>query len=421
MITRVSPIPAPASAASGVETWFRPSAAVAFLAGALTSFTVAVGGEMPLGEVVLALTAGWVVLCLAVHQAAPGPLLSQRFFRVLMAAQTVALGGYVFSDLYRHSHPHDMARGWSRMIFLAIDVLAVAYLLGRSPRNFVAFVLGQCAGDLAFTALFGPLFGDLWKFGIGAPLTFLVFLLAPLAGPGWATAAAAGLGVLHLALGYRSLGGLCLVAAALGALQLTTRRSRPWLAPVGLLAVAGVIGWIYVHSQSDTGRRATRSDIERSAMMTAAVDAIERSPLIGQGSWFSNSDVYDHFLLIRQSLAREAHIGGFPEPGEDAETTALHSQILVALAEGGLLGGAFFLVYGAGLLRALLRAAFVDRWHRLTPVSTLVLLSALWNLCFSPFSGAHRVYIALACGLMLLLQADRLAPAAGEVIVDAAA
>jgi hypothetical protein len=412
--------PAGFASAPAAESWFRPSAVAAFLAGGLTAYTISVGGEMPVGEIVLALVAAWVVVCAFVHQASPGPLLRRRYFWVLLAAQLVAFAGYVVSDLYRHSRPHDMARGWSRMVFLAIDIVAVTYLLGRSRRNFVAFVLGQCAGDLSNTVLFGPLFGDVWKFGVGAPLTFLLLWIAPLGGPWTAAAAATALGVVHLALGYRSLGGLCLVAGALGVLQGTTRRSRPWLAPLGVLAVAGVIGWVYAHARSDQGERVTRSDVERTAMLDAATAAIERSPLIGHGSWFSNSDVYDNFLLIRQQLAREAHVGGFWDPAEDPETTALHSQILVAVAEGGLFGGAFFFVFGAGLVRTLWRLVFCDRWHRLAPLAILVLLSALWNLGFSPFSGAHRVYIALACGLMLLHQSGRLAPAAPEAANDEA-
>ena len=417
-------LPFPATRLPGLapsSVWSSPSAWISFLTGGLAAFTVKVGGDLPLGEILLLAVVAWVGLCVVVHQAVPGPLLRARLFLALLAAAGIALAGYIVSDLYRQSHPRDMARGWSRLIFLAIDLVGVAYLFGRSRRNFVTFVLGECAGSLASTALFGPLFGDYWKFGIGAPLTFLLFLLAPQAGPVAAGGTAAALGALHLVLGYRSLGGICLLAAALGLLQMTTRRSRPWLAPLGILAVAGAIGWIYAHARDDHGERATRSDIERSAMMTAAADAFAQSPLIGQGSWFSNTDVYKHFLLLRQAAALRAHIGGFAEPDEDAGTTAVHSQILVSLAEGGLFGGAFFFAFGVALVRALYRIVFVDRWHRLTPLVTLLLLSTLWNLLFSPFSGAQRIYIAVAGGLMLLQATGRLDPNDEELPADASA
>jgi hypothetical protein len=88
----------------------------------------------------------------------------------------------------------------------------------------------------------------------------------------------------------------------------------------------------------------------------------------------------------------------------------LHSQILVALAEGGLFGGAFFIVFGLGLAWSLAHTVLVRPWHRLAPMTILILLLAVWNLLFSPFSGAHRVHIATACGLILLLKTDAAGP-----------
>jgi hypothetical protein len=389
------------------------SAWASFLAGSLTAFTVSVGGEMPVGEIILVLAAGWTFLCVIFNHTWPGPLLRSPLLWGLMAAQVVSLGGYIFSDLYRQSSMHDMARGWSRMVFLAVDILALAYLFGCSRRNFLIFLFGQCLGDLVSTAIFGPMFGDMWKFGVGSPLTFFVFWAAPFAGPFMAMVATSAMGVLHFALDYRSLGGICLLAGMLMFLQMMPARFRLWLAPLGAVLIGVAILWVYGHTRSG-GERATRSDIERSAMVTAAVEAIKESPVIGHGSWFSNSDVYDNFLLIQRERGREAHVGGFPEANEDPGTVALHSQILVALAEGGLFGSAFFFIYGAGLLWALYRIVFVESWARVTPLCTLLVLSALWNLLCSPFSGAHRVYIAMACGLMLLLKEGRLAANEGE-------
>jgi hypothetical protein len=287
------------------------------------------------------------------------------------------------------------------MVFLAIDVIAIAYLFGRSRRNFVFFLLGQCAGDIAHTLIVGAMFGDLWKFGVGAPLTCLLLLIVAGAGPYVAGLAALAIGLLHFRLDYRSYGGVCLLTGILTLLQTLPVRGRAWLAPLALSATAAVLALVYVHSQD--GARATRSDIERSAMVTAALEAVGESPLIGHGSWFSNSNVYDNFMLIRHVAAKQARVGGFADPRRATDAMALHSQLLVALAEGGLFGGAFFLLFGWNLLAALGRIVFVQPWHRLAPIATLVLLSALWNLLFSPFSGAHRMYIAAACGLILLL------------------
>jgi hypothetical protein len=385
--------------------WLSPSAWMSFLAGFFTLFTVSVVGEMPVGEIILMAAAGWALLCVVFNNTWPGPLLQSRFLWSLLIAQFVALGSYIFSDLYRHSFPLDMARGWSRMVFLAIDIVAIAYLFGCARRNFFIFQLGQCLGAVTSALIVGPLFGDMWKFGIGAPLTYLVLFIVPFAGAVATMIAAGAMGMVHFIMDYRSVGGLCLLVGMLTILQIAPTRFRLWLAPLMMIGAVGAVLWIYGQTQGN-GARATRSDIERSAMATAALEAFEQSPLIGHGSWFSNSDVYDNFMLIRHAAAKQAHVGGFADPNKDPGAVALHSQILVALAEGGLFGGAFFFVFGAGLVWALYAIVFLHRWQRFTPFCTLVLLSALWSLFCSPFSGAQRVSIAMACGLIFLLQSD---------------
>lgn len=376
------------------------------LAGFLTAFTISMVGEMPVGEFVLLATAGWVAASICAVRAWPCPLLAEPALKTLLAAQFVAFCSYVASDLIRHSSVRDMARGWSRMVLLAIDIVAVAYLFGRHPRNFVLLAMGLCLGEAAYALWFGAMFGDMWKFGVGVPLTFGAVLLASQAGPVAAVAAAVGLAVVHFSFDYRSEGGVCLLLAGLVMLQALPRRLRIWAAPLAIAAVAGGVLAIY-GGVANLGQRATRSDVERTAMIQAAAEAFEQSPLLGHGSWFSNTNVYDNFLYIRRADASAAHVGGFADPNLDPGNMAIHSQILVTLAEGGLFGGAFFIVFGWQLLRTLGETVLGESWDKLSPLRILVLLDALWNLLFSPFSGAHRVSIAMACGVILLHRLKR--------------
>ncbi len=394
---------APADAAIG------PAAFVTACAGFLTPFTVSLVGEMPVGELVLLLVAGWAGVCAIAHQAAPGPLFTRRYLAVLLACECVALLAYVFSDFYRHSAPRDMARGWARLILLAIDVLALVYLLGRSRHNLLWFLAGELAGEIANTLVFGALFGDAWKFGYGLPVTYAVILLASLAGPAAVLLAAAGLGALHFALDFRSMGGLCLLLGGATALQLLSPPARRWALPCCALATLAAAAFLFGHMRSgdEMAHRSSRSDVERGAMIQATWEAFRDSPLIGQGSWFSRSDVYENFAQIRDDRAKEAGIGGFAGPNSEPETVGLHSQILVTLAEGGIFGAAFFFAYGVGLLGALWDQVMAQPWRRELPVRVFLLILACWNLAMSPFSGAHRVYIALATGLVLLVQAER--------------
>ncbi len=401
------PAPPAAPVASTRAAWLGPSAIVSLVAGFLTPFTVSLVGELPLGELALIGTAAWALLCLCVNRALPGELFHARSLRTLLLCQAIALLGYVIADFYWHSALRDVVRGWSRMVFLVVDIVAITYLFSRSRHNFLWLLAGLMAGEVAHTLAFGALFDDSWKFGFGVPVTYAALFLASFAGPFAVVGAALGLAALHFAMDFRSVGGLCVGLAAITLLQLLPRAWRAWALPFGLVAAFALVTGLYSHAQDNgDSYRASRSDIDRSSMIQAALEAVVESPFIGHGSWFSRSHVYDQFMQIRDDAAKEAGIGGFSGPNEEPEDVALHSQLLVALAEGGVLGGAFFIAFGAGILRTLGREVLTQRWQRTSAVRVLLLMFAAWNLLLSPFSGAHRVGIALAVGLMLLMQAE---------------
>ena len=50
-----------------------------------------------------------------------------------------------------------MARGWGRMVFLAIDIIAIAYLFGCARRNFIVFIVSQALGLAAYAFVLGPI------------------------------------------------------------------------------------------------------------------------------------------------------------------------------------------------------------------------------------------------------------------------
>lgn len=382
------------------------AAGVSWIAGLLTAFTVSLVGEMPLGEVILMATAGWAGLCLLANRAWPGDLFRERWVWTLLACQAIALVAYVVSDVYRGSSHRDMARGWGRMIFLAIDIIAFAYLFSCSRRNLLWYLFGQALGDVAAALIFGPLFGDMWKFGVGVPVTFAVFFLASFGGRYFFILIAAGMGVLHFAMDFRSVGGICLLAASAAVLQLLPRQLRLWAVPFICAGALAAVSLVYTRMQDEDSRRGTRSDVARSSMMQAAWEAFAGSPFIGQGSWFNKSKLYDNFAVILEQRARDAGIGGFGGANSDVSGVAIHSQMLVTLAEGGFFGATFFFVYAGMLVWALWNEVLVRDWDRVFPVRLLQLFLAFWNVWLSPYSGAHRVYIAAAVGVILMLRSD---------------
>ena len=165
---------------------------------------------------------------------------------------------------------------------------------------------------------------------------------------------------------------------------------------------------LFIAQRSAVANRAhdLRSNISRVAMLKAAWHGIEAHPLIGNGSWLGRSGVIDDFLEIRYTTAQEEHLGGIGHEvltADEEQPYAIHSQILVALAEGGVLGGAFFLLYGVLLFLSIGYYAAFRAWSPYSALYLYLLLSAFFNLCMSPFSGVHRVYIATASALLLLI------------------
>ena len=387
-----------------------PRMVAAFAAGALTPFTVELMGLFPIGEVVLAATLGYIVLYLALQHRWPEGLLRSPVLWVFMACQAIAFVGYVLADLYWNSSGNDMARGWARMVFLAIDIVSIVFLF-YGPRQhqisgFLSFEVGYAVGMSCVAAFGYVLFEDYWKFGWATPVTIAVLLLAPRLGFWVTQAACTGLGVLHYVLDFRSLAGICLLVPVALMVQWLPKGTR--VAALLVVAVLGVGTVTFrdfnshkTRSSSETAR-AGRSDIERSAMLEAAWNGFKRSPWLGNGSWFSKSNVMEDFFAIRYENSWLDGIGSYEEE-QAVSVIALHSQILVALAEGGILGGCFFVFYGIMLLWALWYCVIVQPWHYCSAFYVYFLLLKVWDLGMSPFSGAHRVLIAVAVGLILVL------------------
>lgn len=414
MIARTESFPlASAEADPAAAAWL--FSAGAFATGLLTPFAVNLVGQLPLGELVLGAAVAYLCLWILQNHHLPGQLLASPLLGTLLLCQALAFAGYIVADVYRGSTPHDIMRGWARMVFLAMDLIAIVFLLGAAGRErmmatFVAFQWGYVAGGV-LKALFGEvIFGDYWKFGYAIPVTIAALLLAPRLGF-WATQLVCiAIGGLHMALDFRSMGALCLLLPFAMVLQ-RLRRSQLLVAlPVCLALALGAVGGSYYSSRVDSAEaaaRSGRSDIERGAMLQAAWDGFRRSPVIGNGSWFSKSDVMDEFYAIRYARSKEAGIGSFTAEEEDGMVMVIHSQLLVGLAEGGIFGGCFFLVYGGLIVWAIGHLALQRLWDRWSAIQLFTLVFSAWSLCMSPFSGLHRILIAITAGLILILWAER--------------
>ncbi len=366
--------------------------------GFLSAFTIAVGGLMPVGEIILLAVFPWVLIRGFFARGWPVRLQQLGWFQLLLVLAGMTALGYVASDLYRATEFDNLIRGWARVGFLLIDLVAIAYLIDQSWARLRLFVLMLCLGVSASALISGPLYGEWWKFGFGYTVTaFAMFLLAGRNLP-LQVIVAASLGLLNLALGARSLGATCLLTAGLLAFNQARGIWRPLAffgsigATIGLLFAANVL---FVEKQDHSG-----SNIERQSMIEGAAEAFVSSPLVGQGSWFTATEMISQIEEKRREL--EPKFRGYT--AEEARKLSIHSQILVSLAEGGILGGAFFLGLGALVLKTLRSLTLSAVPYR--AFLFYIVLTGAWNLLMSPFSGVARVEIALlvCTGLLVILQ-----------------
>jgi len=374
--------------------------AVAFLLGLLHPWSISLVGQLPVGELVILALLGQTLLWIVMTSRLP-QIPSPRVICFFSLAQVIALLSYIASDLYRESLPIDMIRGWVRMFFLLADLLGFAILFGAEPR---VLAWRQFGFGLSFLQVFvvPPLFDDYWKFGFGMPLTVLVVLAAPYFGGCVGTLVALVIaGGVHTALAFRSAGAACWVIAGLLALRYLPSQLRKVVLVTGLAALLVASPRIVAHTFTSKSARANPSNIERGAMLQAAWEGFISSPLIGQGSWFSKSNVTDNFVLIRHEGAQENHgTIGFEET--DVEAVSIHSQLLSAMAEGGIFGATFFFFYGLALLWGIWHSLVVAPWSWLVPTRLFLFVMYFWDLLMSPFSGPVRLNIGLATVLVAM-------------------
>jgi hypothetical protein len=373
------------------------------LAGFLSAFTVSVVGQLPIGELVLLPVLPWV-LVRAYHSGGWPPGIQQlRWYKLLFMTLGLMALGYVVSDLYRGNASSNFIKGWARVGFFAIDLVTISYLVGCSWRRLYVFVLAFNLGATLHSLFSYQLFEDWWKYGLGYGLTLFVFFVVAGRFPLLQAGVAVALGALSFALGSRNMGGICLLTAGLFSL----RYARGTLRLLAALVCVGALVAMYIAANTVflENQAHEASNIERQSMIETAGEAFLSSPLIGQGSWFATSRLMHR--LEDRIASKDPNFQGYSD--EEANKITIHSQLLVSLAEGGILGGTFFLVMGLLLLMTL-RTLLTNRLPHRVFLFCLV-ITGLWNLGMSPFSGQARIEIILGvctCLLVILQQKGKL-------------
>lgn len=387
--------------------------ALALMVPLLLPIEFNVGGRLFLPEVVLL-----VALPFLFHDARKRGV--SRISRTVVALGLVWLVGLVVTDLYRGTAFVDYSRGWSRVGFLLLNFAALSLLIDDRWRRVFLVAWGLAAGTiLQFLLNPNALAGYFpWKFGYGFGLTLAGVLLAAngrvYRRPPIAIAILVFVGALNVWMDFRSLGGVCLLAAALAALAAYSSRlirlGRPpirtalivttlavcGVAVVGAYSVAagrGLLGaqaeYRYEHQAGILGIPVGRPET------IASVRAIRDSPLLGHGSWPKDPKYLSYLVKV----LRDHGI----EPSNDLlalKTIPTHSHFLGTWVEAGVLGTIFWiwcLVLDASLLPRL----YLLMDGRIVFVA-FAGVAFLWDILLSPFSAERRLFVAFYVIVLLL-------------------
>ncbi|MEP7738185.1 hypothetical protein ABKW28_11070 [Nocardioides sp. 31GB23] len=313
--------------------------------------------------------------------------------------------------------------------FAAIAMAGVINSPARRPLRRLVVAL-SLAGFLGYSLQPSTFARDeVWKFGVGLAVTFLVVGLMSNFRPRSFAVALLALGVAHFLLAYRSLALICAAAAFAVFLMVRHReidrradqaakRSSWRLAALATFTVVSAVSIVSQYDQlatsgylgdkqqqkamaltSDTGSSLLTGRVE----WLVSVYSIGESPVLGNGTGLPPP--------------RDAVVSAYHQYQEWGLTTvataiisdppAYHSQILGSLAENGVAAIPFWVLFGWLAWRAF-STGLIDRLSasELNVAIFLMTLTA-WNSLFSPFGSGHRLLLAIIFGVFIALENQR--------------
>jgi hypothetical protein len=325
--------------------------------------------------------------------------------------------GTLIADAYNDIGIFNREKGTARVIFFALDFIALAILINKKTHRIVIFALSSAAVSLIGSLQFGD-FLLKWKFGISEGLGVLALLGASYFYSRqryWAcfsvSVIMAGLNLIY---GFRTQLGVQIVAGVL-VLPLSSRSragqgggsgNQDTLRVVVLLALAAgaaIVANTAIKFAAGSGLfdESTQAKFEGQAKgdygvlvggrpeTLVAIQAIRDSPIIGHGSFPYGLK----YLQMKQHIQYEHGYSDSDEPEEEVyPVIPTHSHLTLAWVEGGILGGLCWIYILILTLRAVLRLNFLR--PKLAPLYSYLLVGFLWDILYSPFGSVNRIWAA---------------------------
>lgn len=401
---------------------------LAFLIPASSAITISLGGQLPIGEIViLGILPAALILR---HQR-----IFQRRYKWAYILMGLWLFSEVISDFYVGTSPVDRAKGMARIIFFGIDLAVASSLIGTNLRRIKLFALGLAAMNV-LDGIRSPEFGPSvqWKMYLFVTAAVLLLLYSSrqfTRGHNRSTwISIALLGSLSIYFAARSAALFSLVAAApllAGSIPAFRNRSgdpRQRAMKLILLAVmAGGAAWL-THEAIQFARQIGIYNAAESAKFQSqdsgklgvlfggrpegpvAVQAIMDSPIIGHGSYASDPK---YTVMMQDYQYKMGYTQNDKIVDTDSEGDPLipaHSHLTMAWIDGGVLGSFlwFYLLWVCG--RSIVR--LTDIFHPLAPLYCLFFVMMFWDILFSPFGETRRMQEAYFMVLMFNLPAPQM-------------
>lgn len=393
-----------------------------FVLGAAGAYSVNLVGSLPGDEILLAPLLP--VLLLTKGRRAFNS--QYMWFYILMGAW---LFGTIVADSYFGIPAVSRMKGVARVVFFALDFIALAICLNNRPRRMVVFALSIVAVMLFIARQFRGEFLTQWKFGLASSILILSLLASSYFYARrryWiCILISLALAASNFVFAFRSQVVIVLVSAALTIPLLDRRgpslggrraRGRNSLKVVALLALAG--GAVYLASQAikfgvDRGffeegvaqKFQSQSEGKLGVLFggrpetLVAIQAIRDSPILGHGSFA----IDQRYLSLKQDIQYEYGYTDTDNP-EDIEnpTIPTHSHLTMAWVESGIFGGLLWIYVLVLTVRAVFRINLLR--PALAPLYCYLLVNFIWDILYSPFGNVNRIWgaylILMSYGLL---------------------
>jgi O-antigen ligase len=353
------------------------------------------------------------------------------WFYVLVAGWLL---GTIVADIYTGSPMVNRMKGTARVVFFALNFMALASLVGNNTRRVVIFIATIAIVMFRISLAFREDTNIMWKFGLGNALAVAILFISAqfyARKKYWiCVLISIGLAALNLNFGFRSQVVVHLVSAVLLIPLFDKSLSKPGgsrsrQATFQVLLLAALAGGAAFSANALIKYAAESGFFDESLQLKfeqqaagdygvlvggrpetlVALQAIRDSPILGHGSY----PVDRKYLELRQDIQYEHGYSDTDQP-EDQEYPVIptHSHLTMAWVESGILGGICWIY----LLVLTLRGIFALGYLRpnLMPLYCYLLVGFVWDILYSPFGSVNRLWAAF----FILLSYNILAQAAEQ-------